>query len=1055
MLQSSCHRKTRAQAGKLRARGARSAIDDGREVVPSRQPRLGSHILGRRDYVLAPKSSLFHFEVALRFSPQRPFCTEPTARYIPTRYATDVGTQMIRLNRSSMPVTLWTHSFSRHRPAARAVSGASLTITLALLVYLANPQPVLIGVAGLSLCLFLATSVGGCGFQNLAVILAVVVVSAYLWSLDQRVHVVIRTTPLGYLAIIGGNRTLLRTVAAPAGAPRVGLFAGAADSYAVSPLGGVRNESPAGVLGWLGESLRFVSPAPAWDNIRLSLTDAKRATLLETPRMTHVHGTWSTTLGGSLTGSLGASGVMSVVVPRHFVFSANLQRPDGMQGIVIYPGRSRRGYLLAVRMDYRVADWYAWDGRPGKLIASTRTFSVDPIAMSQWIVRTALPSVFLAILLLALAIPTYLLSLSLESVARPLTRRLSRWAVRYNGPRRAAPIIAVAAIVTAAILTGAIAATYLYQRVPNVQDATAQLFQAKTLALGRIYAPAPRVPSFFVDAYVLIEHGHWFSKYPPGWPLLLAVGVIAGAPWLVNPVLTGLGIFLMFLIGRELYGFRIGLLAAGLMLSSPFVIIVSGSYLSEQATWVFLGAAAYLILRWRRSAGVGVRLLAVPSIRTCQLLAMAGILTAFGFMTRQLDTIAFIFPFALILLRRPLAFVCFSLGGLPVAGLYLLYNSALMGNFLGNAYTASNRFDRLGFGPYVGGAKGSYGGDFTLARGLWNVASDLQHLQVSLLGWPYLLALGVASIPFLAGRARKADWLLAAAAACIVLSYVFYFFDAILSETFPRYWYLTIPCLALLVARGLEELRRWPLRTALPLPKNRLAPLVFPVLVLVAGVGYDASFFTPAMWSFTRSQNVNAASFIQAVESRHVHDAVVFQSQPKAIYSWWPYGNVFYQNSPLLNGDIIWARDEGSENGLLMKLYPRRKYYLLDNGNLSRLRFSRPSPDIIGIGRLVQPPGKDEMVPDAPLWHTYLFGIMYSPVGDLITGPARGSLTFVRGRLHVRLRLSPGTLKYGVSILGATWSFANDSWLGRVAVRYSIRVGQLAASGRTSIVVKP
>jgi hypothetical protein len=36
--------------------------------------------------------------------------------------------------------------------------------------------------------------------------------------------------------------------------------------------------------------------------------------------------------------------------------------------------------------------------------------------------------------------------------------------------------------------------------------------------------------------------GRWCSLCPPGWPAILAVGVLLGAPWLVDPLLLGLSI---------------------------------------------------------------------------------------------------------------------------------------------------------------------------------------------------------------------------------------------------------------------------------------------------------------------------------------------------------------------------------------------------------------------------------------------------------------------------------------------------------------------------------
>ena len=43
------------------------------------------------------------------------------------------------------------------------------------------------------------------------------------------------------------------------------------------------------------------------------------------------------------------------------------------------------------------------------------------------------------------------------------------------------------------------------------------------------------------------DQGHRFSKYAPGWPLILSVGVKLGVPWIVDPLL---GVLLFFLMLR-------------------------------------------------------------------------------------------------------------------------------------------------------------------------------------------------------------------------------------------------------------------------------------------------------------------------------------------------------------------------------------------------------------------------------------------------------------------------------------------------------------------------
>jgi hypothetical protein len=71
-------------------------------------------------------------------------------------------------------------------------------------------------------------------------------------------------------------------------------------------------------------------------------------------------------------------------------------------------------------------------------------------------------------------------------------------------------------------------------------DENAYLFQARCLSAGRLYMQQPSgVPTAAIsyDHHVLLN-GKWFAKYPIGWPLVLSVGTLLSAEWLVNPLLS-------------------------------------------------------------------------------------------------------------------------------------------------------------------------------------------------------------------------------------------------------------------------------------------------------------------------------------------------------------------------------------------------------------------------------------------------------------------------------------------------------------------------------------
>lgn len=92
---------------------------------------------------------------------------------------------------------------------------------------------------------------------------------------------------------------------------------------------------------------------------------------------------------------------------------------------------------------------------------------------------------------------------------------------------------------------------FVAQRFPLSGDDYSYLYQARLFAAGKFYATDPlydyREPLNRCIAVNCLrdEQGRRFSKYAPGWPALLAVGVAANAFWLVQPLLAALLTFLL------------------------------------------------------------------------------------------------------------------------------------------------------------------------------------------------------------------------------------------------------------------------------------------------------------------------------------------------------------------------------------------------------------------------------------------------------------------------------------------------------------------------------
>jgi hypothetical protein len=224
------------------------------------------------------------------------------------------------------------------------------------------------------------------------------------------------------------------------------------------------------------------------------------------------------------------------------------------------------------------------------------------------------------------------------------------------------------------------------QDFPSSGDEYVYLYQAATLAAGRLWNPTPPAPELFGFNYIASENGRTYGSFPPGWPLLLALATETRIPlWLVNPLLGSVTIVLVFLLGQALYGARVGMIAAALTATSPFFLFNAASYFSHTFCGFLLLLAAYLATRQAGDHPI------VP--------VSVGVLLGWAVTTRYFTGVVGAIPVLWLLVHgrphrlRTLA-MC-VLGGLPWVAMLLAYNTALSGSpwrLTTRAVTFSNWF---------------------------------------------------------------------------------------------------------------------------------------------------------------------------------------------------------------------------------------------------------------------------------------------------------------------------------------------------------------------------
>jgi 4-amino-4-deoxy-L-arabinose transferase-like glycosyltransferase len=467
-----------------------------------------------------------------------------------------------------------------------------------------------------------------------------------------------------------------------------------------------------------------------------------------------------------------------------------------------------------------------------------------------------------------------------------------------------------------AFASAAAVSIFAFERLAHLEDEVAYLYQARTIALGRLTVPSPEQPGAFWTPFVLDHQGQRFGKYPPGWPALLSLGILARVPWAINPVLAALCAYLLYRLGKTLYDERTGLLAAALSLASPLFLVLSGSYLSHMASlaWLLLFSLWFVWITQGRSQWFALG---------------AGLALGMAFLTRPLTAAAYAAPFMAYSLVQVLrrqqptwtSYLLVALAGGTAAALLPLYQWWVTGDPWLNPYVLWWPYDRIGFGPGIGAMPGGHSPFYA-----WiNLRQDIPRAATDLLGWP-----ATSWVPLLLGLGlkprRSRDWALLAPAICLIVAYLFYWIGSPARLWGPRYYFEGFAGLWLLSAVGLLKVWDW----ARERKEVWLKPALLGAIVLITCAQLavnipDRMSEARGFYGITRSQ-------LDPIIEAELEDALVIVYADR----WLEYGAMLAEMSPLLDDNVIYARGSSHEgDDAVMAEFPGRSVYYLSQGQLS------------------------------------------------------------------------------------------------------------------------
>ena len=450
-------------------------------------------------------------------------------------------------------------------------------------------------------------------------------------------------------------------------------------------------------------------------------------------------------------------------------------------------------------------------------------------------------------------------------------------------------------------------------------DSVSYYIQAKIFSTGHINIPSHALKDFFSTGFC-INDGKYYSKYSPGWPSLLSIGIIIGLPWIINTILGIATIILVYLIGTELYDGITGLFAAVLLLSSRYFYVLTPTYFSEPSALFFSSLFVYCIIRTLKEPKV------ISSLLAGLVLGILFLIRPYSAVAISLPTMGYLFLSSLREKGKHISsFMVIFFSFLPILSLFFLYNYLQTGSVFITPFQYYNPSDTLGFGlrsfdtivdPYP----------YTVFNAIRNVVVNLGILNLESVPFLFLFFILV-----FINKPNQWDMLLFATLASIIFFQMFYFYREV------RYYYPVFFALVILAARGINLsdviFRKY-------FPHTRVKNLHHFILLFIVLANLFIIISPQKVFYDYRSAKKMRDPF-DVVQEREIHNAVVFL---KTVPIKDNYTALYVQNPLNFIGDVLFVKDLKEKNIELMEYYPEKEFYIYEfdrlkkSGKLTKLK---------------------------------------------------------------------------------------------------------------------
>lgn len=181
----------------------------------------------------------------------------------------------------------------------------------------------------------------------------------------------------------------------------------------------------------------------------------------------------------------------------------------------------------------------------------------------------------------------------------------------------------------------------VYRGYPFTHDEYVNKYQAEIFASGMMKLPA-NINLWGLFEVFILKDSAWniFSKYPPGFSGLLAIGVKLGIPTLVNPLITAGTILFIFYTLKLIASPVVAASLSALVAINSYFLGYGGSYFAQPLALCLVASAFYFFSKYMFS----------DSLRSLQFSALS---VALLVITRPLDAFCLLVAFLATLLLEP------------------------------------------------------------------------------------------------------------------------------------------------------------------------------------------------------------------------------------------------------------------------------------------------------------------------------------------------------------------------------------------------------------------